>query len=86
MKPINVAFILLNLVFGTMLGLAVKSFPEWLALELAMVLGAAQAILIALILTGCASDLRSVTGRDVDAPEGFIYYCRANPTAEECGK
>ena len=45
MKPIIVAIILLNLVFGAMLGLAVKSFPEWLALELAMVLGALQAVL-----------------------------------------
>lgn len=43
--------------------------------------------ILALLLTGCAApELRSVTGRDVDAPEGFIYYCRANPGAAECDR
>ena len=49
MKQIIVAFVLLNIVIGVMFGVGashpIHGWSQWLALELAQVLGAAQAVL-----------------------------------------
>ena len=41
--------------------------------------------LLAMLLAGCPAPLRSVTGPEVEAPEGFELLCRQIPTPVECG-
>ena len=52
-----------------------------------VVVGVVLFLIFITLPSGCASHgMVSVTGPEVAAPEGYIYYCRRNPTADECSK
>lgn len=49
--------------------------------------GTCQAVILALLLAGCApGPMRSVNGPVVDAPAEYVAYCQRHPEREECSK